>query len=507
MENKIAPGLVTVSQIAPTDMLGPVRLDRKMIETLWKVFFASRKASENETDQRLEYLFWRIWSSRRILAQTDVQFLDRLLSGITASEPINIPPTTKCDESNSMSPTPSIRASPRPIHHTHSKSQPVTTVQPPLQSILKKSHNAQSEPQKTTRLLLEKPDGASIRNPAKPPSPIFSDDSPPTSPSFRPAQKRPIFPANRPGRGYRRRPVFNRRKSSQTTISKTSPPQTQPEKADPGEAKPGEPKPVEAKAAELFDPLYGLDEDIKETSLAPPPDTGLDRKDQVGTWTDSDSASVDGALPIRPGHKYTGPFPRPKSFVHEPYLPRPRRIPHPEIQTVSDDPNTPDQEKHGAEPKDPSLSEPKPEQGTAVPGLNGAKRIPMPASMENELLCILNNSDPPKEWVSLPSRPWFLNDNAWRELPEQHYLCDWMLQDEYFLQNPQPSRQPLVEKGYRQRFQEDSVDTERPPTTSLLSSGLTSLPARPSQSDSFQGFSDVTTLIGEEDIDEIASAD
>lgn len=45
-------------------------------------FFASRQASQNDTDRRLEYLFWRIWSSETLLYQTNLESLDRLVSRI-----------------------------------------------------------------------------------------------------------------------------------------------------------------------------------------------------------------------------------------------------------------------------------------------------------------------------------------------------------------------------------------------------------------------------------------
>lgn len=39
-------------------------------------------------DSRLEYLFWRIWSSRNLLDHTDITGLDNLVTRIMASEPL-----------------------------------------------------------------------------------------------------------------------------------------------------------------------------------------------------------------------------------------------------------------------------------------------------------------------------------------------------------------------------------------------------------------------------------
>lgn len=50
-------------------------------------FFASRQVSQNDTDRRLEYLFWRIWSSETLLYQTNLESLDRLVSRIVV-EPL-----------------------------------------------------------------------------------------------------------------------------------------------------------------------------------------------------------------------------------------------------------------------------------------------------------------------------------------------------------------------------------------------------------------------------------
>lgn len=51
-------------------------------------FSTSRQTSTSEMDSRLEYLFWRIWSSRNLLDKTDITGLDNLVTRIMASEPL-----------------------------------------------------------------------------------------------------------------------------------------------------------------------------------------------------------------------------------------------------------------------------------------------------------------------------------------------------------------------------------------------------------------------------------
>jgi len=53
-----------------------------------KAFYTSRQASDREMDHRLEYLFWRIWSSKYLLDRINIKYLDELVSRIMASEPL-----------------------------------------------------------------------------------------------------------------------------------------------------------------------------------------------------------------------------------------------------------------------------------------------------------------------------------------------------------------------------------------------------------------------------------
>lgn len=86
-----------------------------------------------------------------------------------------------------------------------------------------------------------------------------------------------------------------------------------------------------------------------------------------------------------------------------------------------------------------------------IPGLINAKRVPMPRSMMNDLLNIIEDPEPVKSRIPLPVRPWLIADHAWCRLPEQHYLFDWMILEKPTLYE-QPSERRLVERGFRQDF-------------------------------------------------------
>lgn len=367
-----------------------------------------------------------------------------------------------------------------PAAPTNSAPKPTISTQAPLHPILKKPKDIQNEPQKTTRLLLEKADGASIRNPSNPPTPNLSEVPPKNSPPGRQSPKRMVFAANRAGRGSRRRPVFNRRKSSQTSIPKALPAQAhQTVKPDTEEVEQDTPTPAAVKPVALLDPLNACEDDSKALPPSPQPGTGAMTKNITGTWTDdpeSASVSAEIPLPFPTGYKYTGPFPRPKSRAHDPLLPHKNLVLHQEIRTVSEDSPAPVQGEHRAEPKDPSLCEPIPVEGTAVPGLEHARRVPMPKHMEDELVNILTSTEPPPEMVRVPRRPWFSTTQTWRPIQEQLFLCEWMLEDERATMNSQTKAQPLVQSGFRDRFQEEfAMGTGQKPAASSLSSSLASL--------------------------------
>lgn len=129
--------------------------------------------------------------------------------------------------------------------HTHQLSKPIEQIKPcdvgacSIHPILKKPQPTQVESHKSTRLLLDTPTGTKITlNPSI--SPTASMASPTSIPDLatsptpmldittRQAPKKTHLAATRNGRGPRRRPVFNRRKSSQTPLPRTPPITTPP---------------------------------------------------------------------------------------------------------------------------------------------------------------------------------------------------------------------------------------------------------------------------------------
>lgn len=49
-------------------------------------YYTSRRASKDETEHRLEHLFWRIWSDRGLSKQMNTRTLDRLILRIKSPE-------------------------------------------------------------------------------------------------------------------------------------------------------------------------------------------------------------------------------------------------------------------------------------------------------------------------------------------------------------------------------------------------------------------------------------
>lgn len=158
-----------------------------------------------------------------------------------------------------------------------SKSVPHHGVPTPLHPILKKPNTAPNEAHKTTRLLLEKPGGESItQNPANSPT---SPGKPLTSRQV--SKKGAHFAPARPMRAGRRRPVFNRRKSSQNSIPKASPsPRDRTfDKID----KIDKTDKLEPKREDSSEPMFDVDDDL---SADPGPLRTTERKrSKDATWT------------------------------------------------------------------------------------------------------------------------------------------------------------------------------------------------------------------------------
>jgi hypothetical protein len=253
--------------------------------------------------------------------------------------------------------------------------------------------------------------------------------------------------------------VFNRRKSSQASISKATPP----------------PSRLANSHLAAFDPLsddFMSPDDLSQMDIQ----GGNELED---SWADVESADV----PVPIANPSSNQFPSSNTSlltdrVHplknpeispavleiadkqDPILPQ-------GIQTVSGDPILKERAQQYTEPKDFSFSDAFPNTPdeadqhidpfqsetfqSDVPGLTDAKRVPMPMSMLNDLITIIEDPNPVQGRIPIPTRPWFTAEHAWRRLPRQHYLYDWMIYEDP-ITNRQPSEKRLIERGFRKDF-------------------------------------------------------
>ncbi|OQE39829.1 hypothetical protein PENCOP_c006G08700 [Penicillium coprophilum] len=264
MEPKLPQGLVVMSNVSRSEVLEHEILSTGVYKSLWQAYSTAHSASKDETERRLEHLFWRIWGAQQLSNRINLHTLDRLILRIKA--PAKLPARRRLTNS----PLPGDSDKEKKLIN---KNQPAHAAGAcPPHSILKKPQHSEVETHTTTRLLLDTPLGTKIiLEPSESPSPIsnMAAEPAPTSdldntghqrhrkPSMdsdstllpekvgshgskktsiaaeatiipdnpgHHGPKKTYLTATRNGRGPRRRPVFNRRKSAQATISKTPPP-------------------------------------------------------------------------------------------------------------------------------------------------------------------------------------------------------------------------------------------------------------------------------------------
>ncbi|KAJ5104952.1 hypothetical protein NUU61_002299 [Penicillium alfredii] len=462
MEQKLPQGLVTISSISPAEMSGPEQLDNSVIKNLWQVYYLSRQASNDQTENRLEYLFWRIWGNAHLLRSIDVKTLDRLVMGIMAEQAFNQPATGF-------------------LARTKQERLPVIETNNSLHSILKKPKTPQSEPQKTTRLLIETPDGESItRNPSNPLTPSMPDFHTKDNPAKAQGHKT-YFTAPRNGKGTKRRPQFPRRKPSQVSIPKSSqaaaPKSLSPKQRNGHAASPEQLEEVseddesaDAQKTEdmefPFEPFEPLceDEPAQGTQLTTPSEKFIST-----SWTGVNSIGV--PVPVPELHSQLG-TPQDAGLASNKLNPSTQQAISPavftitdkqdpilsqELETVGDGPKS--QEEATTEPQTPRSSE-QPvlpieclvAQATDVPGFPGAQYLPMPEEMLNYLAAIITEPEPLPKHTLIPVTRWFRFGSTWVPLHPRHYVSDL----EKVINEPsplqQPSTKPLVRKGFRTRF-------------------------------------------------------
>ncbi|KAJ5360509.1 hypothetical protein N7517_009700 [Penicillium concentricum] len=282
MEPKLPQGLVAMSRVSPSGILKQEKLSNSAYKSLWQAYSTSHLASKDETERRLEHLFWRIWGAKRLSSRINLHTLDRLILRIKA------PAVLPVRQSLTVSPLPGNGDKEEKVNkilfhtalhqpHSDDSCKPINKNQPGCaagacspHSILKKPQHSEIETHTTTRLLLDTPLGTKITlQPSNSPTANMADEPTPTpnmgnmghqrrkkasmdsdstllpekvgnhgskktsivdEPTIIPdnvgqqGPKKTYLTATRNGRGPRRRPVFNRRKSSQTSIPKTPPP-------------------------------------------------------------------------------------------------------------------------------------------------------------------------------------------------------------------------------------------------------------------------------------------
>ncbi|KAJ5709175.1 hypothetical protein N7493_010509 [Penicillium malachiteum] len=458
MTQKVPEPLVTISQKSVTNELhGSEIVDRTLIKSFWQAFFISRQTSKKEVDRRLEYLFWRIWSSEGLLDHTNIHYLDSLVSRIMASEPLDSGKDGvkfSSPSSGAMRPCTSPRAVPQleAENPGQSKSAPHTGTPASLHPILKKPSTVPGEVHKTTRLLLERPDGERVTlNPSYPPTPIeVTHPRDNTTPQKAP-KKATHLTTNRAIRGGRRRPVFSRRKSSQTSVSKTS--------VSPRGRQP------EAKPDESAEPLFSVDDDLHtEKHFPQASDPKLSRD---ATWTDVSHVSFDLSPTLAPatttaiiadeiGLPKTELAPAVLEITNkqDPILPQ-------EIETVSVEFHTQEPSSNpNAEPLDHSLYEKpailhpnniNPAVETPLLGFPESDRIQMPQHMMATLVNIITDANPGEKYPPVSTHSFDLSARPCR--PSPNNLFEYMLQGAE-ASNPQPGRSRLVMKGFRRQWTE-----------------------------------------------------
>ncbi|KAJ5406290.1 hypothetical protein N7465_007574 [Penicillium sp. CMV-2018d] len=277
MEPKLPQGLVAMSSVSPSEILEQATLSNGVYKNLWQAYSTSYLASKDETEHRLEHLFWRIWGAKRLSSRINAHALDRLIMRIKApavlvGQRVTVPPLPETGDKEKVNTSlfhiapcqPHIDDSCKPINKNQSGCVAGACSPHP---ILKRSQPSQVETHKATRLLLDTALGTKITlDPSNSPTASMADEPAPNPGNVghqrrkktmdaestlmpekvgnqgskktsiagdstaipdnvgQQGPKKTYLTATRTGRGTRRRPVFNRRKSSQTSIPKAAPP-------------------------------------------------------------------------------------------------------------------------------------------------------------------------------------------------------------------------------------------------------------------------------------------
>lgn len=157
--------------------------------------------------------------------------------------------------------------------------------------------------------------------------------------------------------------------------------------------------------------------------------------------------------------KITNPDPTPTPEIN-PLLDHQDPIPPVGLESLSSIPNEQEKEKNNNPPEIQSDSSsndfrkynPVPANTLDVPGFTNAQRIPMPASMVDDLMSIITNTQPVQGEITTPAQPWVWCEGFWRTPTSRHLLLDWMIRHDEPELHPQPSKKPLVKRNFRASF-------------------------------------------------------
>ncbi|KAJ5470295.1 hypothetical protein N7530_007652 [Penicillium desertorum] len=262
MEPKLPQGLVAMSSVSPSEILEQGTLSNGVYKNLWQAYSTSHQASKDETERRLEHLFWRIWGAKRLSNRMNTHTLDRLILHIKASavlvgQRVTVPPLPGSagtgDKEEKVNTSLFYIAPYQP--HTDGSCKLINNNQPGCAAvacsphpILKNPQASQAETQKATQLLLDTSIGTKITlDPSNSPT-VDMAAEPTPNPGTVGHQLRKktsmdsestLVPEKIGNQGFRKtsvstestatpenvgQQVFNRRKSSQTSIPRTAPP-------------------------------------------------------------------------------------------------------------------------------------------------------------------------------------------------------------------------------------------------------------------------------------------
>lgn len=355
-------------------------------------------------------------------------------------------------------------ARPQPIPLAQSKPKTMNDQKSPLHSILKKSNIGQPEHHKTTRLLLERPDGTNVlRNPSAPVTPHPERAVAETSKEGRQTTTtKPHFSLFKGVRNVHRRPVVLRRKTTQTAVPRTtSPPLPRRNHSQP--VLPFDVLKEDAFPQPLGQEMESSDEDVPESYTSSSPidmPASLSQQSTESTTPPQTSSFIDALRESR------SPFIHPSVSVsadnHSSALPRKTKTASAVPQLFNNHDKRHEIEYHSPPTIYRTYYTEQPE-GTNVPGFTNAKRIPMSENMMDDLVSIVANPHPVQSQITVPSQPWIRSEGTWHKPSGKQPLHDWMIRDSNLPQNPQPSCKPLVAKGFRTRFAEMQavIATER----------------------------------------------